>query len=335
MKLKILDLETANSDYTSVCQIGLISIENGEIVSEWGKLVNPDSPFNQTNINIHGITEATVLDAPKLNTVIDELLIKLDSSIVVHHGHFDRIAINKICEKYKINEPKIYWLDSTRIVRRTWKAFSKKGYNLGNVSNKLGIKFTHHDALEDARATFLIVKKAIEVSGIKLEDWLNEVHKPITEFELSIDSQFEVIKSQENKSDSGVNRLQLIKKLLEFNSELEKFGELKNETVTTTVLNIRRMIENLENDHFKKIKNFVLQLRGQINHFLFMLSSEFKVDEEFLDLISKLHSIEEILKKDFGESLNLDLHRKNDLWLKNNLDRNLKGMFSVSRNSGN
>ena len=36
-----VDVETANSDRGSICQIGVVSVEQGQIVDEWQTLVDP------------------------------------------------------------------------------------------------------------------------------------------------------------------------------------------------------------------------------------------------------------------------------------------------------
>ena len=51
-----IDVETANSDWGSICQIGVASVDKGEIVDEWQTLVDPRTPFSDRNIGIHGIT---------------------------------------------------------------------------------------------------------------------------------------------------------------------------------------------------------------------------------------------------------------------------------------
>jgi len=52
-----LDFETANSDLSSICQIGLVHFKNGEILKKWGSLIDPEDDFDFMNISIHGITE--------------------------------------------------------------------------------------------------------------------------------------------------------------------------------------------------------------------------------------------------------------------------------------
>ncbi len=61
-----LDVETANSDMSSICQIGIAKYTDGNLVDEWVSLIDPEDSFNHINIAIHGITERMLKRAPPL-----------------------------------------------------------------------------------------------------------------------------------------------------------------------------------------------------------------------------------------------------------------------------
>ena len=42
----VIDVETANCDQTSVCQIGIVHVNNGAITDEWKSYVNPLQEFD-------------------------------------------------------------------------------------------------------------------------------------------------------------------------------------------------------------------------------------------------------------------------------------------------
>jgi DNA polymerase III epsilon subunit-like protein len=52
-----IDVETANSDIASICQIGLAKYNNSNLIDEASILVNPVDDFDEKNIAINGITE--------------------------------------------------------------------------------------------------------------------------------------------------------------------------------------------------------------------------------------------------------------------------------------
>ena len=100
-------------------------------------------------------------------------------TVVVSHTAFDRAAIRAVFAKYGIPLPEITWLDTARVVRRTWLDPSQRGYGLANVAERLGIHFQHHNAAEDACAAGEILVRAIRESGLSLDEWLVRVKRPI------------------------------------------------------------------------------------------------------------------------------------------------------------
>lgn len=174
-----IDVETANADLASICQIGVVRFSNGQLADKWESLVDPEDYFDGMNIGVHGIDENTVAGAPTFPDVSSELCERLIGSIVVCHTTFDRTAIGAVFVKYGIDLPEITWLDSARVVRRTWLDLSLRGYGLSNVAERLGIQFQHHNAAEDARAAGEILLHAIRESGTSLDEWLIRANRPI------------------------------------------------------------------------------------------------------------------------------------------------------------
>lgn len=174
-----IDVETANSDCSSICQIGIVQYKNGKLVEEWVTYLDPEDLFSPINTHIHGITDARIKNAPLLPDIANQVYYYLNDSIAVCHTHFDRTALNQAFEKYSLKPPNSNWLDSARVARRTWEQFAWSGYGLANICNKLGYEFKHHDALQDAKAAAHIIIKAIEESGIDLHSWFTEVERRI------------------------------------------------------------------------------------------------------------------------------------------------------------
>jgi DNA polymerase III subunit epsilon len=174
-----IDVETANADLASVCQIGLVRFLNGQVAERWESLVNPEDYFDSMNVGIHGIDEAAIADAPTFPALSSFLSKQLVGTVVASHTPFDRVAIGALFAKYGVAPPEITWLDTARVVRRTWLDLSRRGYGLSNVAARLGIQFRHHNAVEDARAAGEILVRAIDESGLSLEEWLLRVEWPI------------------------------------------------------------------------------------------------------------------------------------------------------------
>jgi DNA polymerase III subunit epsilon len=179
MEFVAIDVETANPDMGSICQIGLVRFVNGIPAEEWCTLVDPEDSFDEVNISIHGIEPEMVIGQPKLHEIEESLRLMLESTVSVCHTHFDRIALGRAFRKYNLNPIATTWLDSARVVRRAWKDLAWRGYGLANVCRKIGYEFRHHDALEDARAAGFVLLAALRESEKNLEYWHHRVNQPI------------------------------------------------------------------------------------------------------------------------------------------------------------
>ncbi|MDE0645112.1 MAG: exonuclease domain-containing protein [Gammaproteobacteria bacterium] len=169
-----IDVETANNNRASICQIGIVHVENGVIVDTWKSYVNPEDWFDPWIVEIHGISEEMVAASPTIPELHKKLQDRLGEIPLVSHTAFDRVSLERAMQKYELNPLQVQWLDSATVARRTWKKFSKSGYGLRNLANELGIAFKHHDALEDARAAAQILLKAITESDIGISEWLKQ-----------------------------------------------------------------------------------------------------------------------------------------------------------------
>ncbi len=183
MDFVALDVETANADMTSICQVGLARFESGTLVHEWKSYVDPEDYFDDVNVSIHGITDDMVRGAPKLTGIAPLLCEHITRRVIVCHTHFDRVSIHQSFLKYGICVPTCTWLDSARVARRAWQEFAQSGYGLRNVCEALGYEFIHHDALEDAKAAAHVLLAASTKTGLDLDGWIRRVEQPIVEAE--------------------------------------------------------------------------------------------------------------------------------------------------------
>ncbi len=179
MDFVVVDVETANADLASICQIGIASFSNGELADTWVSLVNPEDYFSAINVSIHGIDDYQVRDAPTWTGILPFVAARLAGRTAVCHTPFDRLALARACCRFNVNECQCTWLDSARVVRRAWPEFSKSGYGLSNVAAHFGIVYKAHDALEDARCAGLLLLRAIAETGLTVDQWLVRVTQPI------------------------------------------------------------------------------------------------------------------------------------------------------------
>jgi DNA polymerase-3 subunit epsilon len=180
MNFIAIDVETANSDLSSICQIGITQFVDGKISDQWESLIDPETHFDWMNTMVHGIEDDDIRGKPTFNQVFDKIKIFLEGKITISHSSFDKSAISKVTMKYGLEQINTQWVDSAKVARRTWPQFAKSGYGLKNLSEFLSIEFKHHDALEDSMAAGTIILRAIEYSGTNLNEWISKADRPIT-----------------------------------------------------------------------------------------------------------------------------------------------------------
>ena len=168
-----IDVETANSDRSTICQIGIVHVRSGVIKQQVSLLVDPEAQFSGFNVGIHGIDQDTVKDSLTLPRLAPELRRLLDGMVLVSHTSFDRGALDGAMARYGLEPIRAAWLDSSLIARRAWPENFGRKWNLALISGTLGIKFQHHDAAEDARAAGEIVLHACQHTGLDIDSWLN------------------------------------------------------------------------------------------------------------------------------------------------------------------
>lgn len=180
MDFVAIDVETANEDFASICQVGVATYRAGELVDEFSTLVDPQDWFSAINISIHGITEDDVRGAPTFVEIADGLGARLADAIAVCHTHFDRVSLAQAFHRHERQAPACAWLDTARVARRCWPdRFAERGYGLVPVCQFIGHGFKHHDALNDAKASAAILLAAAQHAGFGLDAWMDRIRRPI------------------------------------------------------------------------------------------------------------------------------------------------------------
>lgn len=160
-----LDVETANSERGSICQIGVACVRADGSMVTWSSYVDP-GPCSWSCSWVHGITEDTVRGAPGFHAVLPVLQAALDGGIVFQHSSFDRGAINAASAAHGLEAPEWEWRDSVKVARKAWPELrGNGGHGLASLKKYLKLNFRHHDGEEDARAAAEIVLLAEEATG--------------------------------------------------------------------------------------------------------------------------------------------------------------------------
>jgi DNA polymerase III subunit epsilon len=171
-----LDVETANADFGSICAIGLVHFRAGAVFKSLTILVDPEDEFDPTNIGIHGIRPEHVAGKPTMAKVFPVISAALQDAAIVHHSPFDRTALARAAGRYGTGGLPCIWLDSCQVARETWDRFREDGgYGLANLARAFDIRFSHHEAAEDARAAGLLLLRALSDGGTTLQEWIDNL----------------------------------------------------------------------------------------------------------------------------------------------------------------
>ncbi len=168
MRLIALDVETANNDRSSICQIGVACVMPDNSIKTWSRYVNPQTS-DWFCTSIHGINANSVSKAPTFPQIFSILARTLAGTSVFQHSKFDSNAIAAACAKYDLEVPSWDWRDSIDVAKNAWPELKNNGgYGLASLKRHLGLTFEHHDAEEDARASAEIVLRAESRSNYTL-----------------------------------------------------------------------------------------------------------------------------------------------------------------------
>lgn len=170
----VVDVETACSRVSSICQVGIVGFKDGVEMFEYETLVDPLDRFSSFNIRIHGITRDHVTDAPTFADIHGIIDGHLSGRITVAHSMFDKGALAAACAMHRRTAIEATWLDSVRVAKRAWPDLSSHRLNV--LTKYLGLPHKHHDALSDARAAGMVIVRAIEHTGMDLAGWLAPVN---------------------------------------------------------------------------------------------------------------------------------------------------------------
>lgn len=141
----VVDFETANPNFNSICQIGLVRIENQIITEQLSMLVQPpDNYYKQNFIDLHGITPEQTANALTFDFIWPQIKPFIENQFVVAHGGFDYDfqCLKQTLEYYALSSP-----DFTR--HCTYRVF---GQSISSLCKQYGIAFNNYDCLSYAQA---------------------------------------------------------------------------------------------------------------------------------------------------------------------------------------
>ncbi len=166
-----LDVETANADAASICQIGIALVDASGAMETFSFFIDPEDEFASFNTRLHGISAASVAGCPNFPMVFEPLRAFLARHPLVQHSTFDERAIAAACAAYRLPAPDLRWHNSVQAARTAWPELrGNGGHGLGSLKTHLGLQFQHHDAAEDAKAAAQVVLLAEQKTGADFFD---------------------------------------------------------------------------------------------------------------------------------------------------------------------
>ncbi|OYY92743.1 MAG: ethanolamine utilization protein [Hydrogenophilales bacterium 28-61-23] len=150
-RLAFIDLETtgANPVRDRITEIGIVEVD-GDRVSTWSTLVNPEQPIPQFIQQLTGIDDAMVADAPTFAQVAGELAERLHGRLfIAHNARFDygfvRNEFQRLGQRFRADV-----LCTVRLSRKLYPEHHKHNLDSLIVRHNLEIGSDRHRALTDA-----------------------------------------------------------------------------------------------------------------------------------------------------------------------------------------
>ena len=185
----VVDLETTGASAQSgdaITEIGAVKVRGGEIIGEFQTLINPGSPIPPFITVLTGITDAMVIEAPKIAEVFPALLEFFGSPnetvVVAHNAPFDLGFLRTSAERLSYQWPKYPVIDTAHIARQTLTKDEVPNNKLSTLAHFFGtVSLPSHRALDDARATVEVMHGLFERLGSfgvqTLEDLQSFTHR--------------------------------------------------------------------------------------------------------------------------------------------------------------
>lgn len=154
-----IDFETANSERTSVCSVGVVVVRGGEIVDSFYSLIQPEpNYYSYWCSRVHGLCRADTDEAPvfpKVWAQVEPLIAGLP--LVAHNKAFDEGCLKAVFHCYRMDYPDYEFYDTLRAARRAFP--HADNHRLETVAALCGFDLQcHHHALADAEACAWIAR---------------------------------------------------------------------------------------------------------------------------------------------------------------------------------
>ncbi|WAA13569.1 PolC-type DNA polymerase III [Fervidibacillus halotolerans] len=184
----VFDVETTglSAIYHTIIELAAVKIQNGEIIDRFESFANPKQPLSATTIELTGITDDMVKNAPDVEKVLEDFYEwSKNTTLVAHNASFDISFLNAGYDRIGFGKVKNPVIDTLELARFLYPEL--KNHRLNTLAKKFNVELTkHHRAIYDAEATghlFIKMIKDAESKGIYYHDELNELGKNETAYQ--------------------------------------------------------------------------------------------------------------------------------------------------------
>lgn len=164
----VLDLETTGGSPASceITEIGAVKHRGGELIGTFQTLVDPGLAIPPSITILTGITQAMVIDAPPISTVLPSLLEFIGDAVIVGHNvRFDLSFLNAAAMRLGYGRLPNQSADTAALARRLVRD-EVRNLRLHSLAAHFRSPVTpNHRALEDARATAHVFHALLERAG--------------------------------------------------------------------------------------------------------------------------------------------------------------------------
>lgn len=157
-----IDFETANSERSSVCSVGVVIVRDGEMVDSFYSLIQPEpNYYNYWCSRVHGLCCADTDEAPVFPRVWEKIAPMIEGlPLVAHNKTFDEGCLRAVFRTYQMDYPDYEFHDTLRVARRLLK--NLPDHQLHTVAAACGFDMkNHHHALADAEACAWIARELL------------------------------------------------------------------------------------------------------------------------------------------------------------------------------
>ncbi len=158
--ISFVDIETTGgrSFYDRIIEIGIIRVEDNEIVQTFRSLINPQAHIPREIELLTGITSSDLENAPTFREIKDDILeILADSYFVAHNVRFDYGFLKSEFKRENISYSQKHFC-TVKLSRLLYPEF--KHHNLDALIDRYGFECANrHRAMNDARVLFDFYKK--------------------------------------------------------------------------------------------------------------------------------------------------------------------------------